>query len=157
MRRTLAIGLVILFGAAMVACGSDKKSGSASQPEVCDRYDDFKSSLGNVTSLGTLRGGASSIRDALTDVSDDLDALRDSAGDDFKPEIDALQTALRSARTSIEALGGDGSLVSRLAEVTRTLSDVNDKADDLRDAVAEKCQRETSLGAGATGKAAEPL
>lgn len=163
MRRTsLLLALALLATAALAACDDEGDGGGAGaddRPEVCTRYDDFRDSLGDVTSLDTLRGGRDGIDDALDDARTDLDELREAAGQDFEQEIDALQDAFADARTSIADLGGSGSFVDRLSDVTDALRGVVSAADDLRDAIADKCDRQVSMPARpapATGLAAAP-
>lgn len=115
------------------ACGSDEES---AQDQYCQAGADLKSSLASLVDLDLLASGTDGLNEAIEQVSDDVDALRDSASDATVDEVDALQASVDGLKDAISTLGGDlssdnatavrdaiGAVSASAQAVTSTLSD----------------------------------
>ena len=89
---------------ALGACGSDEES---TQDQYCQAGDDLKSSLASLVDLDLIASGTDGLNDAIEQVSDDADALRDSAGDATADDVAALETSVDALQESISTLGGE--------------------------------------------------
>jgi uncharacterized protein YoxC len=101
------------------ACGSDEES---AQDQYCQAGDDLKSSLASLVDLDLIASGADGLNDAIEQVTDDVDALRDSASDAAADDVEALEASVDALRDSVSTLGG---------ELSR------DNLSAVRDAIAE--------------------
>lgn len=86
------------------ACGSDDES---AQDQYCQAGADLKSSLASLVDLDLIASGTDGLNDAIEQVSDDVDALRDSASDATADDVEALETSVDALEESISALGGE--------------------------------------------------
>lgn len=94
-----AVGL----GAVTTACSDDEPS---AEERLCEDRDALESSLRALRDVDIVAEGTSGVQAALSDVEEDLQALRDSASENFGDEVDALRDALDDLRTAVE--GADG-------------------------------------------------
>ncbi len=101
------------------ACGSDEES---AQDQYCQAGDDLKSSLASLVDLDLIASGTDGLNDAIEQVTDDVDALRDSASDAAADDVEALEASVDALRDSVSTLGG---------ELSR------DNLSAVRDAIAE--------------------
>ncbi len=130
--RRLAV--VACIGAlALVACGSDEES---AQDQYCQAGADLKSSLASLIDLDLLASGTDGLNEAIEQVSDDVDALRDSASNATVDDVEALQASVNGLKDAISTLGGNlssanvtavsdaiGAVSASAQAVTSTLSD----------------------------------
>ena len=89
---------------ALGACGSDEES---AQDQYCQAGDDLQSSLASLVDLDLIASGTDGLNDAIEQVSDDVDALRDSASDAATDDVEALEASVEALRNSIWTLGGE--------------------------------------------------
>jgi hypothetical protein len=97
--------VVACLGAlALGACGSDEES---AQDQYCQAGADLRSSLASLVDLDLLASGTDGLNDAIGQVSDDVDALRDSASDAAADDVEALEASVNELEESISTLGGE--------------------------------------------------
>lgn len=102
---TRRLAVVACLGVlALGACGSDEES---AQDRYCQAGAGLKSSLASLMDLDLLASGTDGLNEAIEQVSDDVDALRDSASDAAADDVEALEDSLDGLRGSISTLGGD--------------------------------------------------
>ena len=147
-RGTAVLSMLLLVGGAAAACGDDDNnndgasgssttraestttSGSTSQgsEEFCQARSDFNDSIDSLKDVNILKDGTSGIQDKLDAVENDLQAMRDAASDEAKPEIDDLQDSLSDLKNAIQNVDDVG--ISGVADAAR---DTVSAADDVRD------------------------
>jgi uncharacterized protein YoxC len=119
-RRIRRLAAVACLGMLTLgACGSDEES---AQDQYCQAGDDLKSSLASLVDLDVIASGTDGLNDAIEQVTDDVDALRDSASDAAADDVEALEASVDVLRDSVSTLGG---------ELSR------DNLSAVRDAIAE--------------------
>ena len=75
--------------------------------------------------------GTNGVKSAVTDVKDKLEALRTSAGDELKPQVDAVQGDLDDLEAAIEQLGSGGAAAA-VSAVTSLVSSAGTLLDELQ-------------------------
>jgi hypothetical protein len=150
-QRSTLLGTAILVALAF-GCGSSKSpattptssapSASTTYPagkeQVCQARDRLKSSMAALTDPSLLTGGAGAIKSAVTKVQSDLTALANAAKSDYKPQIDALQTALNQLQTAVGKLG-TGNPAQNVPAVAIQLVNVKTAANDLFSKLQADC------------------
>jgi hypothetical protein len=111
--------------------GASDTSGSDSTGDPCADRDALRESIGNLADVDVVADGTNGLTDAIDAVSDDLAAVRDSAGDDMKPEVEAVRSALDDVQTAVsngptDDLEGTADALSTLASSTSDLLDALD-------------------------------
>ena len=96
-----ALGLAL--GA--VACSSDDAGAS-----TCDEAQAFAESLRSLVGVDVVSSGTDGLNEALDEVESSWDGLEAAAKDQFGTEVEALDSALGDAVSTIEALPESGSL-----------------------------------------------
>jgi uncharacterized protein YoxC len=89
---------------ALGACGSDEES---AQDQYCQAGADLRTSLAALVDLDLIASGTDGLNDAIEQVSDDVDALRDSASDATADDVEALEASVDGLEESISTLGGE--------------------------------------------------
>ena len=106
--------LALLAVCALVgACGDDDDSSSSVAPtdaptttlsdneQLCADRDALESSIRDLTNVDVVATGTDGVRQALTEVKDDVDALAESASEDFQPEVQAVKDALGDLESAL--------------------------------------------------------
>jgi major membrane immunogen (membrane-anchored lipoprotein) len=148
-RFTVLAGLIVL-SIVVGACGSSSKSSSPSTAggatdttatghgatsDVCAQADDLKTSIGDLKDVNVVQNGVSSVRSALDKIKSDANALAESTKDEFKPQVTALQNALRSLADAVKNITSTGT-----SGVTDAAKSVESAATTLSDKVkSTKC------------------
>jgi len=123
MRSTIAgcVGLLLL-AVTGVACSNDAStqptatvtttlptvastaspSGTLSQ-QVCTEVAKLRTDLDDLKNINVLQSGTDAVKAKLTDIQEDLDAIKAAAGS--AQDVDAFQSALQSLQTAIANLG----------------------------------------------------
>ncbi len=109
---------------------SDTTESDATGDPCADR-DALRDSIGALTDVDVVADGTNGLTAAIDDVSDDLAAVRDSAGDDIQPEVEAVRSALDDVQTAVsdgptDDLEGTADALSTLASSTSDLLDALD-------------------------------
>jgi hypothetical protein len=102
-----------------VAGGSD---------QLCADREALLDSVDALKEMDFAAEGVDGVKAAVTDVKDNLAALRESAGDELRPQVDAVQGDLDDLEAAIEQLGSGGaaaavSALTSLAGSAKTLLD----------------------------------
>jgi uncharacterized protein YoxC len=89
---------------ALGACGSDEES---AQDQYCQAGADLRASLAALVDLDLIASGTDGLNDAIQQVSDDVDALRENANDATADDVEALEASVDGLEESISMLGGE--------------------------------------------------
>jgi hypothetical protein len=109
---------------ALGACGSDEES---TQDQYCQAGDDLKSSLASLVDLDLIASGTDGLNEAIDQIGDDVDALRDNASDAAADDVAALEAAVDALGESVSSLGGDLS-TDNLTAVRDAIAEVSASA-----------------------------
>ncbi len=113
----------------LVSCGDDDDSATATTgADVCADREALSESVDVLTNVDVVAEGTDGVSAAVSDVEDDLAALRSSAGDALAPQVQAVQDDLDELETAVDEIdsgGGSAALaaVSELAGSAATLLD----------------------------------
>jgi len=107
----------------------DSTSDSTGDP--CADRDALRDSIQALVDVDVVADGTNGLTTAIEAVTDDLAAVRESAGDDIEPEVDAVRTALDDVQTAIgddptDDLEGTAEALSTLVSSTTDLFDALD-------------------------------
>ena len=98
--------------------------------DPCADRDALRSSIDSLTEVDVVAEGTNGLQAAIDAVTEDLAAVRASAGDDIQPEVAAVQSAL----DDVEAVVSTGSAADA-AEIVSSLSTLAAAASGLLDAL----------------------
>lgn len=143
-RGAATIAVLALAGLGAAACGSDDKSSSSSNTratststptgsttqgsaEFCKARSDLNDSIDSLKHTNFLKEGTSGIEDKINEIDDNLKALRSSASDEARPQIDALQNSLSDFKDAIKNPGSSG-----VSGITDAAGNVIKDADNVR-------------------------
>ena len=112
------------------AASSGTISGAAGKEQVCAARNDLQSSVAALTSTSLLSGGTTAIKAAVDQVQTDLDALSAAAKNDYGPQVDATQSALKQLQTAVSAMG-DGNTADYLTALGTSIAATGAAAQDL--------------------------
>ena len=139
-RLRCAVLCTAVLAAAASACSSSHPTTAtptttvttypAGKEQVCQARDKLKSSLAALTNPSLLTGGKSGIKSAVDMVQSDLTAVAHAAKHDYKPKLDALQTALKQLQTAVDNLG-NGNAAQNLQAVATQIGNVGSAASAL--------------------------
>lgn len=101
-RRLTAVAC--LGALALGACGSDDES---AQDQYCQAGADLRSSLASLVDLDLIASGTDGLTEAIEQVGDDVDALRESASEAAADDVDALEASVAELEDSISTLSGE--------------------------------------------------
>ena len=112
MRRLLPLFALALAALFLAACGGDSQEEALEN--VCNAGDDIEQRVDNLASLTILTASAEEIEEDLNAISDDVETIKDSAGDLREDEREAVDEAAQSLEstvdTSLSEIGGSQSL-----------------------------------------------
>ena len=100
--------------------------------DVCADREALRSSIDALRDVDLVAQGTDGVRAAVADVKDDLAALRESAGDELRPEVEAVQDALEDLETAAGDLGSGGARAAITA-----VGDVVSSSQTLLDSLQE--------------------
>jgi hypothetical protein len=114
-------------GATTTAAATGTSAGPANE-ELCADREALATSVDALKDIDLVAEGTDGVKSAVTAVKDDLEALRASAGDELKPQVDAVRSDIDDLEAAIEQLGSGGasaavSAVTSLVDSARTLLD----------------------------------
>ena len=110
---------------------------------VCADYDALKASLSNLVHINVVNAGRDGIEAALDDVSAKLATLKSSAQQEFKSQIDQLDSAVNDLKTTLGNLSGN-SLGGTVTTIATQLVAIGNAGRALGSAVAQTCPNATS-------------
>ncbi len=104
MKRSLALAVATLVLAGSIAACSNN------QPAVCTSVDSLKSSVDDLKNVDVTSSGAvGDLQTALSSVENNLSDVKSDAKSEFSTQIDAVDTAVASLKTSIDSATSDPS------------------------------------------------
>ena len=130
-RAVLALPALVLVLA--TGCG-----GSSSKPSVCDERDAVKTSVNDLLAVNPVSDGLNAVKTKLDAVNTSVKNLAGAAGDQYKPQITALQTSLKTLTSQVDALGSSPS-ASGLAAIPASAQQVATDFKSLTDAISSAC------------------
>jgi hypothetical protein len=110
----------------------------AGKEQVCQARDQLKTSLAALTNPIVLTGGKSGIQSAVTKVQTNLTALSTAAKQDYKPQVDAMQSSLNQLQTTVGNLN-DNNFSQNLQSVGSAIVNVGSSANDLFSKLQTAC------------------
>ena len=132
MRLTGLATVTVLLGATLVGCSDD-------QPAVCSSVDNLKTSVDDVTNIDlTSSSAASDLESGLTTIKSDLADVKTDAKSQFAPQLDAVDSALATLTTSVQAAKTDPS-ADTLAAVEAAVAPFNNAVQTLISDVQSTC------------------
>jgi hypothetical protein len=137
--------LAVAAGLALGGCSSDSDGSSgddgasaSSAADLCASADALRSSIGDLSDVQVVQDGTEALRQASSEVGDDMDQLADDARNEFGDQVSGVESAAGDLRTAIEALGSDPS-VAALGDVDTAVRALVDEAGVLLDDVGASC------------------
>jgi hypothetical protein len=129
---TTAAATTTAAGATTTAGGATT-SGTGGNAQLCEDRDALKTSITSLDASEVVSGGVEGLQSKLTEIKDNLAAVRASAGDQLQPEIDDFQTALQDLETAVQNVGSGGvaGLVPAVTKVVQAGSTLVQSLDEL--------------------------
>jgi hypothetical protein len=128
----LVVILVVLIALAAASCGGSDK------PAVCGKRDDLQKSVDNLMNVNPVSDGLDAVRSSLADVQQNLKDLASAAGDQYKPQIQALQTSTAQVATDVKNLAG-GDRAAAISALPGNVSTVQSDWKAFTNAVSSAC------------------
>jgi hypothetical protein len=128
----LVVILVVLIALAAASCGGSDK------PAVCGKRDDLQKSVDNLMNVNPVSDGLDAVRSCLADVQQNLKDLASAAGDQYKPQIQALQTSTAQVATDVKNLAG-GDRAAAISALPGNVSTVQSDWKAFTNAVSSAC------------------
>jgi hypothetical protein len=137
--------LVALSAVAAIAvisgCSSSAKSSSTTttgKQAVCAARANLQQSLTALANPSLLTGGKSAIQSAVDTVKTNLDGVSSSAQQVYKPQVDAVTSALNGLETALSKLG-NGNLTQNMQAVGNAIASVGNTAANLVTTLQTAC------------------
>ncbi len=128
LRSLIAVGAMAAM--AVAGCSSSSKSSSststtaaAGKAAVCTARASLKDSVQALANPAVLTGGKSGVQSALDTVKTNLDAVSSAAGDTYKPQVEAVKSAVSGLQTAVSNIGS-GSPTQTLQAVGTAITKV---------------------------------
>ena len=140
-RLVVACMAIAMLGA---ACGDDDDDASsateassttaAPSDDVCADREALESSMDPLQDVDVAAEGTNGVEAALEDVTDDLAAVRSSAGAELQPEVQSVQDDIDQLETAAGNIDSDGA-----AQAASAVSDLADSVATLLASLDEGC------------------
>jgi hypothetical protein len=124
--------IVIVLALVAASCGGSDK------PAVCGKRDDLQSSVDKLLNVNPVSDGMTAVRSSLDDVQQQLKDLASAAGDQYQPQVQALQASTAQVATDVKNLSG-GDRSAALSALPGHVSAVQTDWNALTDAVGSAC------------------
>ncbi len=143
--RSIVVSCIVVVALAVAGCSSSSKTSSSSasttattatsttggtptsypagKEQVCQARDQLKTSVGALTTPSLLTQGTTAIKAAVDKVQTDLGTVKTAAGQDYQPEVNAVQTSLQQLQTAVGNLGS-GNTVDNLKALGTSIASV---------------------------------
>lgn len=133
MKRLVGVTVVaIALSAALVGCSEDK-------PAVCESVDTLQTSVDNLKNVDlTSSSAVSDLQTDLSTVEGDLAAVKTDATSEFSTQIDDVDSAFSSLKSSVDAAKADPSATT-LAAVGEAVSAFDGAFETLNSDVQSTC------------------
>src|SRR5262249_32857529 len=125
----VVIGLLVIAS----ACGKSSSSGSSSSgtttteastttsltsnAELCAARDQLKSSVDDLKNINVVKNGTAGIESAVTDVRNNLQAVKTAAHGQLSSQIKVFEANLTALETAVKSGGGGGTIATSAASV----------------------------------------
>ena len=140
MSKWIGYTVIAAIVALAVACSGDDDEGEATPtPSVCDQADAVRQSVEGLANLDVIASGTDGLTAAVDDVRTELQALRQTASDEIRPEVEALETAVEDGQETLSNIDSDAKLSEKIADVETALGGIAIAAADLADALNNEC------------------
>lgn len=124
--------------ASSAAKASVSTSGASDKEAACAARTQLQTSVDTLTSSSLLTSGTTAIKAAVDQVQTDLNSLAAAAKDDYRPQIDAVQSDLKQLQTSVSALGS-GNVSENLTALGSSIAATGTSAQALLKQVQADC------------------
>jgi len=158
----LAVATAAVAGL-LVGCGSSTTSGSetpaptaSGTPAVCTQADALVSSVHQLADIDVIKQGTSSLNTAVQNVQTQVQALSQSASEQFKPQVDALQSAINNLQSVLNNLGSSPNLVQAAGQIASAVTQVTTATQNLASALPSTCPEGVATVAPTTGTSVSP-
>ena len=146
MRLKLLVVCSVIASVGIVGCTSTSSSSSSSttttavsgKQAVCVARDNLRSSVEALASPSLVTGGKAGIQSALDNVKTSLDAVASAAGAHYKPQVDAVKTAVSDLQTALSNFGS-GSTTSNLQAAGTAIANIGTTAETLITSLQTEC------------------
>jgi hypothetical protein len=128
---------------ALTGCSSSKSSSSSTtvasgKQAVCSARANLKQSVGALADPALLTGGKAGIQSALDTVKKNLDAVSSSAQQVYKPQVDAVKSAVSDLESAVSKIGS-GSPTQTLQAVGTAITKVGSTSATLVTTLKTAC------------------
>jgi hypothetical protein len=129
-RRAAAVCTAVLIVLA-AGCGSSGGS-SSSDTKLCDSISSLHTSLQDLKKVDLAKNGTSGLQSAIDDVQKNVTATTKAAKSEFGPQVDALETAVKSLGDALRNVVANG-----VAPVRNGLESVQSAGQKLQQSVQD--------------------
>jgi hypothetical protein len=112
--------LAVVAGLAVDGCSS------SSEADLCSSADAVRSSVDDLGNVRVLEDGTQALRQAFSEVGDDMDRLVNHARNEFSGRVAGVKSSLADLGTAMDSLGSPPSAASLRAVGTATRAMVED-------------------------------
>jgi hypothetical protein len=135
--RIVAFALAACLAVAVVGCSSDSDSPTSKQ-SVCAARKNLEKSVTALGNSGTFTDGGASVKQALSTVMMDLDALGSAVKAYLQPSVDAVKAAVEDLQTALTDIG-DGSITKNLQSLGTAIAKVGSTGTNLTQSLDAEC------------------
>ncbi len=145
MNKALVAAAAATLGLGVFAgCSSDDSSSTSttksatSKDAVCSARTKLKNNLKSLEDPSLLTEGKSGIQSSLDSVEQDVNNLTDAAKSDYKPQVDAVKSAIDDLKSAIKDVGS-GSLTDSIQAIGKAVTSVGSTTETLLNQVKADC------------------
>ncbi len=133
------LGLAVLAGCSSDDSSSTSTTNSATNKDaVCSARTKLKNNLKSLEDPSLLTEGKSGIQSSLDSVEQDVNNLTDAAKSDYKPQVDAVKSAIDDLKSAIKDVGS-GSLTDSIQAIGKAVTRVGSTTETLLNQVKADC------------------
>jgi hypothetical protein len=121
-----------------MAC-SDDDSEATPTPSVCDQAEAVRESVEQLVDLDAVIASDETLIDAVDNVRNELQALRETASDAIRPEITALETAVDDARDTLSSIDDEADFNETITAIENAIGGIASAASELAGALNPEC------------------
>jgi hypothetical protein len=134
---------LVAVAAIVASCGDDDDSSSdttaatstttsTGSDDVCADREALGSSVAALQDVDVRAEGTDGVTAALTDIKDDLTSVQASAGDEVRPQVEAVQDGIEQVESAVDDFdsGGAAPVLAGVAEVAGSASTLLDSLED---------------------------
>jgi hypothetical protein len=109
-----------------------------SEPSYCADRAAAQQSWQELTATDVIEDGTAALRDRFRKFSSDVEALAESAQDEFQSEIDALRSSLQQMERVLQDVAGDAAAAA--PQIRPAIEELERSTEDLLGAVEQACE-----------------